>query len=114
MMRMALFTFSMAGERRSTQVRVRDHVTKCHPYKSLQVLRPSDFSSIVMKRFGFALSGNKDADKNSFPDLLIGAYESDTVILVRTRPIIRPEISVSFSEDGVHLSRLNSSTSFNG
>ncbi|KAJ8024776.1 Integrin alpha-8 [Holothuria leucospilota] len=32
----------------------------------------------------------------------------------RTRPIIRPEISVSFSEDGVHLSRLNSSTSFNG
>ncbi len=29
-----------------------------------------------------------DLDQNSYPDLLIGAYDSSAVILLRSRPII--------------------------
>ena len=41
-----------------------------------------------MQTFGYSLSGGMDLDKNSYPDLLIGAYDSSTVILLRSRPII--------------------------
>ncbi|XP_065200143.1 integrin alpha-PS1 isoform X2 [Planococcus citri] len=38
--------------------------------------------------FGYSLSGGVDLDGNGYPDLLIGAYENDTVVLLRSRPII--------------------------
>ncbi|XP_033120627.1 integrin alpha-6-like [Anneissia japonica] len=38
--------------------------------------------------FGYSLSGGIDMDNNSFPDLLIGAFESSEVVLLRTRPVI--------------------------
>lgn len=42
----------------------------------------------------FVPLGNLDLDRNSYPDLLIGAYESDAVILLRSRPIIKIKTSV--------------------
>ncbi|XP_027196901.2 integrin alpha-PS1-like [Dermatophagoides pteronyssinus] len=48
---------------------------------------PSPLNQI--RTFGYSLSGNLDLDRNSYPDLLIGAYESDAIILLRSRPIIR-------------------------
>ncbi|BFY97498.1 hypothetical protein BsWGS_00539 [Bradybaena similaris] len=46
--------------------------------------------------FGYSLSGGIDLDENEYPDLLVGAYESDAVALIRSRPIIKliPELSV--------------------
>ncbi|XP_033097702.1 integrin alpha-7-like [Anneissia japonica] len=44
--------------------------------------------------FGYSLSAGMDMDENEFPDLLIGAFESDSVILVRSRPIIKPEFEI--------------------
>lgn len=41
-----------------------------------------------IKTFGYSLSGGMDLDQNGYPDLLIGAYESDAVIFIRSRPII--------------------------
>lgn len=37
---------------------------------------------------GYSLSGGLDMDGNGYPDLMTGAYDSDMVILFRTRPII--------------------------
>ncbi|XP_035671816.1 uncharacterized protein LOC118412872 isoform X1 [Branchiostoma floridae] len=47
--------------------------------------------------FGFSLSGGLDVDGNSYPDLLVGAFKSDTVVSLRSRPIIhvQPGLSVN-------------------
>ncbi|GFV15579.1 integrin alpha-PS1 [Trichonephila clavipes] len=41
-----------------------------------------------LNTFGYSLSGGIDLDNNGYPDLLVGAYESDSIILLRSRPII--------------------------
>lgn len=50
------------------------------------------------KTFGYSLSGGLDMDKNSYPDLLVGAYDLDRAILFLTRPIIGIRIEIQ-SED---------------
>lgn len=57
----------------------------------------SDLPIPDLMSFGFSLSGGMDLDGNGYPDLLVGAYESDTVALIRSRPIINlhPQISVT-------------------
>lgn len=49
---------------------------------------------VVMKTFGYALSGGVDMDANGYPDLLVGAYENSSVALIRTRPIIDIKTSI--------------------
>lgn len=44
---------------------------------------------------GYSLSGGIDMDNNGYPDLLTGAYDSDMVILFRTRPIVDIVIEVN-------------------
>ena len=62
----------------------------------VQTIRASDIPNDLpnLKSFGYSLSGGIDLDENGYPDLLVGAYESDSVILLRTRPIIDIETSV--------------------
>lgn len=49
---------------------------------------------IVLKTFGYSLSGGIDLDANGYPDLLVGAYENSSVALIRTRPIIDIKTSI--------------------
>ncbi|XP_053374637.1 integrin alpha-5-like isoform X2 [Mercenaria mercenaria] len=42
-----------------------------------------------IKSFGWSLYGNEDVDDNSFPDLAVGAYGSDTAVVLRSRPIVK-------------------------
>ncbi|KAJ3645381.1 hypothetical protein Zmor_023047 [Zophobas morio] len=57
------------------------------------------------KTIGYSMSGGLDMDLNEYPDLLIGAYESDEVILYKTRPII----DISITVDGKELNNINAS-----
>lgn len=51
-------------------------------------------NGIQLETFGYSLSGGLDLDQNGYPDLLIGAYDVDTVVLLRARPIINITTSV--------------------
>ncbi|KAK9887894.1 hypothetical protein WA026_000198 [Henosepilachna vigintioctopunctata] len=57
-----------------------------------QIIKTENFKSL-----GYSLSGGLDMDDNNYPDLLVGAYESDIVILYKTRPII--DISIKIDGD---------------
>lgn len=64
--------------------------------KPSQIIKSSDlglgFSAI--KTFGSSLSGGIDLDNNSYPDLLVGAYQSAAAVIILSRPItnIRTEV----------------------
>ncbi|KAK0420795.1 hypothetical protein QR680_014893 [Steinernema hermaphroditum] len=66
--------------------------------KYAQKITSKDFAGIPaaknLKTFGFSLSGGVDLDGNKFNDLAVGAYASDTVLLLRARPVIDVTTSI--------------------
>ncbi|XP_071538352.1 integrin alpha-IIb-like isoform X2 [Panulirus ornatus] len=53
-----------------------------------QVIHASYYSGVIHS-FGFSLDGGLDTDDNGYPDLVVGAAESDTAILIRSAPVVR-------------------------
>ena len=54
--------------------------------KASQVIYAEEISS-ELSTFGFSLAGGMDVDGNGYPDLIAGAYDSDRVVYLRSRPI---------------------------
>ncbi|XP_038045208.1 integrin alpha-8-like [Patiria miniata] len=67
-----------------------------------QVLRPADFGLNIVS-FGTALSGGLDMDGNNYSDMLVGAYMSATSVLVRARPVVKIQKSLTFEPEFVNL-----------
>ena len=57
----------------------------------------------LLRSFGFALSAGLDLDGNQYPDLLVGDYEADRVVLLRTRPVVNVNYSLTFQPDHFNL-----------
>ncbi|KAA8583931.1 hypothetical protein FQN60_015139, partial [Etheostoma spectabile] len=47
-----------------------------------------------LQMFGQSISGNVDMDGNGYADVTIGAFMSDGVVLLRTRPVITVDVSI--------------------
>ncbi|XP_046740441.1 integrin alpha-PS2-like isoform X2 [Diprion similis] len=62
----------------------------------------------VMERpvstFGFSIAGGKDLDKNHYPDIVVGAYESSSVAFFRSRPVIKIDAYVEFESQSKSVS----------
>lgn len=75
--------------------------------KPSQIISPATLGLITkpIKTFGSSLSGNVDLDGNSYPDLVIGAVQSSTVIALMSRPVINFETDVSGQLKNIDLTR---------
>ncbi|XP_066900872.1 integrin alpha-PS2 isoform X2 [Halyomorpha halys] len=47
--------------------------------------------------FGFSIAGKMDLDRNGYPDLIVGAYDSDTVVYLRAKPVVKMNAYISFA-----------------
>lgn len=64
-----------------------------------QVIRARDVSGVSgLMAFGYSVSGGQDLDGNNYPDLAVGAFCSDHVLLIRSRPIISMETKLQYAE----------------
>ncbi|KAM5135308.1 integrin alpha-IIb-like [Mantella aurantiaca] len=53
-------------------------------------------------RFGFTLRGGEDIDQNGYPDLVVGAFEADTVYVFRAQPVVLLHTSLKFTPDSLN------------
>ncbi|XP_040187754.1 integrin alpha-IIb-like [Rana temporaria] len=52
--------------------------------------------------FGFSLRGGQDIDQNGYPDLVVGAFEADTVYVFRAQPVVHLYTSLIFTPDSLN------------
>ncbi|KAF4525253.1 hypothetical protein B566_EDAN012788 [Ephemera danica] len=53
----------------------------------------------TLSTFGFSVAGGHDLDENEYPDLLVGAYESNTIVYFRSRPVVNMNAQLTFSSE---------------
>ncbi|GBN93020.1 Integrin alpha-PS2, partial [Araneus ventricosus] len=71
--------------------------------KPSQVITPEEFPGVELNTLGFAVSGSMDMDSNEYPDIVLGAYDSERVIFMKTRPVVNITSSMKLSKDVLSL-----------
>ncbi|CAL4123275.1 unnamed protein product, partial [Meganyctiphanes norvegica] len=79
--------------------------------KPTQIIRSVEFSPSMIKNkpilgFGYSLDG-ADVDKNGFIDLLVGAPDSESAMLIRSAPVVTLEGSLNFSNPLLEISNMS-------
>lgn len=85
-----------------------------------QVIKSSDLPAHYLRNqnlatFGFSLSGGSDLDRNGYADLVVGAFGSDTVVILRSRPVVNVktrhlETDMQINIDGIRNCSRNAQT----
>ncbi|XP_071748124.1 integrin alpha-PS2 isoform X2 [Lepeophtheirus salmonis] len=65
-----------------------------------QIIHGSNQGITIPKGFGFAISGSNDLDGNGYPDLIVGAPDSNQVYLFRSRAVVRVNSVIFFESVG--------------
>ena len=60
-----------------------------------QVIYASDIDSNI-RTFGWSLSAGMDLDNNEYPDLLVGAYESNNAVFLKSAPVVHLDSKIQF------------------
>lgn len=71
--------------------------------KPSQVITAESVGDPGLSTFGFSLSGGMDMDDNSYPDLLIGAYDSNRAIFFRSRPVVNLFSNLQIDPNSINL-----------
>ena len=65
------------------------------PSKHSQRIYARDLASnMAFSAFGSALAGGADLDDNGYPDIVIGAYQSDAAVVLLSRPVVNIDASI--------------------
>ncbi|KAK0416580.1 hypothetical protein QR680_012572 [Steinernema hermaphroditum] len=56
-----------------------------------------------LKTFGWSLAAGRDVDGNKFPDVAVGAMESSTAVVLRTKPILRVHGTMRTNKQSINL-----------
>jgi len=56
-------------------------------------------SNMAFSAFGSSLAGAADLDDNGYPDIVVGAYQSDAVAVLLSRPVVNVDASISSTPD---------------
>uniref|UniRef100_A0AC34PUH9 Integrin alpha-2 domain-containing protein n=1 Tax=Panagrolaimus sp. JU765 TaxID=591449 RepID=A0AC34PUH9_9BILA len=65
-----------------------------------------------LKTFGFSLSGERDVDNNGYPDIAVGAVDSNQAVILRTKPVMKVTGSVNTNRKTINLDEKLCSTEF--
>ncbi|MCP9258717.1 Integrin alpha pat-2 [Dirofilaria immitis] len=68
--------------------------------------------SADLKAFGFSLTGGKDIDKNQYPDIAVGAYQSAHAVVFKTKPVVTVTGSLTTAKRSINLEDKTCSTEF--
>ncbi|KAL8622410.1 hypothetical protein ACOMHN_041738 [Nucella lapillus] len=67
-----------------------------------QVIHAQDVAA-GLSAFGSSLAGGWDQDENLYPDMIVGAYNSDKAVFLRTRPVVQVYASLRIEPKDINL-----------
>jgi len=65
------------------------------PVHSQRIYARDLASNMAFSGFGASLAGGADLDDSGYPDIVIGAYQSNAVAVLLARPVVNIEASIS-------------------
>jgi len=61
-------------------------------------------SNVAFRAFGSSLAGGVDLDDNGYPDVIVGAYQSNVAAVLLSRPVVNIDASISAVPQNIDIS----------